>query len=101
MYEPHECTYLFMMPSCDVVIKVVGVSLKWSNDFYRTDLLPGNLLIQNTILIRYNAYNYAVLAQLVEHSAVNRAVTGPSPVDGVTTFFFLIFSHLIHTKSGL
>jgi hypothetical protein len=88
VYVPHELPYLFMMPCCDVAIKVVGVSLKWSIDAYRTDLLPGNLLIQNTILIRYNAHNYAVLAQLVEHSAVNRAVTGPSPVDGVPTSFF-------------
>ena len=47
-----------------------------------------NNLIQNTILIRYKTYNSAVLAQLVEHSAVNRAVTGPSPVDGVPTPFF-------------
>lgn len=101
MYVPYELIYLFMMPCCDVVIEVVAVSLKRSIDSYRTDWLPGNLLIQNTILIRYNAYNYAVLAQLVEHSAVNRAVTGPSPVDGVSTSFFLIFSHLICTKFGL
>jgi hypothetical protein len=30
---------------------------------------------------------FAVLAQLVEHSAVNRAVAGSSPADGVTLFF--------------
>jgi hypothetical protein len=98
---PMNSHIFFMMPCCDVIMEIVAVSLKRRTDSYRTDLLPGNLLIQNTILIRYNAHNYAVLAQLVEHSAVNRAVTGPSPVDGVPISFFLIFSYLIRTKSGL
>ena len=32
----------------------------------------------------------AVVAQQVERSAVNRLVTGSSPVDGVKTFFSII-----------
>lgn len=38
------------------------------------------------MIVVFMSYYLAVLAQLVEHSAVNRAVTGSNPVDGVITF---------------
>ncbi len=49
-------------------------------------LFNTRVLIQNTILIRYKEVDFAVLAQLVEHSAVNRTVAGSSPADGAYIF---------------
>jgi hypothetical protein len=41
----------------------------------------------------FMSYYFAVLAQLVEHSAVNRAVAGSNPADGAIIFlFFAIFT---------
>jgi hypothetical protein len=36
----------------------------------------------------FMSYYFAVLAQLVEHSAVNRAVAGSNPADGAIIFLF-------------
>ncbi len=38
------------------------------------------------MIVVFMSYYLAVLAQLVEHSAVNRAVTGSNPVDGAIFF---------------
>ncbi len=44
--------------------------------------------------------HYAVLAQLVEHSAVNRTVAGSSPADGAPNPLFLHVNSVFY-KDGL